>query len=68
MTVVSPETKGITSKWLRMYFSSAERKELATQILYQVKLSFMNEGEISAFSEMEENYRCVTGRPTFRMA
>ena len=46
MTVVSPETKGTTSKWLRMYFSSAERKELATQILYQVKLSFMNEGEI----------------------
>lgn len=57
----SSKTMDVRRKWHNIF-------HLTEKTLNPVEILFMNEGEISAFSEMEENYRCVTGRPTFRMA
>ena len=48
------------------YFSSVERKEPSTRILYPVKMFFRNEEKIKAFSDKEKLTEFVSSTPTLK--
>lgn len=48
------------------FFSSAKKKEYQPRILYPLKLSLRNEGEINTFSDKGTQWEFVTSRPTVK--
>lgn len=58
----SSETMDVRRKWYNIFHLTNEKT------LNPVETLFKSKGTISVFLETEENYQCVTGRATFRMA
>lgn len=60
----SPETRKVRKKWHNRFQVLKEKNICQFWILYLVKLSFRNGGEIKTFSEEEKPSEFLAGRPT----
>lgn len=58
---------GDQKKVSQHFFSSAEKKNCQVQILYPIKLSFRNEGEINTFSDERRRREFAVNWLTFKL-